>query len=175
MNNSLSTGGGDMLNTKEFRNRMVHAVFNGEETDYDKVIRPVYKTSPSYFALGLFSSMMGILPPILLVVLKGFSVVGSWNVMFILLAISVLFFTVAYFSGKKETNLFNKRNKLLDYEYMLNSEEIEFLKWHRFNIQRESYPVCVIEPMLSTIDDHDYVNKEFVNKTNISNLSKKGK
>jgi len=175
MNNSLSTGGGDMLNTKEFRARMVHAAFNGEETDYYKVIRPVYKTSPSYFALVLFSLMMGILPPILLVILKGFSVVGNWNPLFFLLTVSVLFFTVAYFSGKKETNLVNKRYELLDYDYTLNSEEIEFLKWYRFNIQRESYPVCVIEPMLSSIDSHDYVNKEFVNETNISNLSKKGK
>lgn len=174
MTNSLSIGGGNMLNTKEFRSRMVHAAFNGEEPDYDAVIRPVYKSSPSYFILGLFTLMLGLIPPILLVILQGFSAVVNWNPIFFLLTVSVLFFTVAYFTGKQETKLFHNRNKLLDYDYTLNSEEIDFLKWYRFNIKRDSYPVCIIEQMLSSIDGHNYVNKEFVNEINKLKSSKKG-
>jgi len=175
MNNSSFTGGGDMLNTKEFRTRMVHAAFNGEETDYDVVIRPVYKTSPFFFFLGIFTLMFAILPPSILILTEGLSSVANWNIVPVCLIISLSFFLLAWHLSTKEAKRVKRKHTLMDYEYTLNVEEREYLKWHRFNILCDSYPVCIIEQMLSSIDNHDYVNRNFVNEMNKLNSSEKGK
>lgn len=166
MNNSLSTGGGDMLNTKEFRARMVHAAFNGEETDYQKVISGVDKTAPFWFVLGLMMLVFALLPILIVIFLEGFAAIGSFNPMFVLSSISTLCFIRSYFRGKTESLIAKKKYQLMDYEYTLNPKETEYLMWYRFNIKRDTYPVYIIESMLSNIDRHEYVNNEYINPLN---------
>lgn len=175
MNNSLFIGGGDMLNTKEFRARMVHAAFNGEETDYEAVIKPVEKNSPFFFFFGLFTLIFTILPPSILILTEGLSSVANWSIVPVGLILSLSFFLLTWYLSKKEAKRVKRKHTLMDYEYTLNLEEREYLIWHRFNVLCDSYPVCIIEQMLSSIDSHDYVNRNFVNEMNKLNSTKTGK
>jgi len=166
MTNSLFIGGGDMFGTDDFRNRMVHSAFNGEETDYQKVISGVDKTSQYWFVFGLMMLVFALLPILIVIFLEGFAAIGSFNPMFMLLSISTLCFIRSYFRGKTESLIAKKKYQLMDYEYTLNPKETEYLLWYRFDIKRDTYPVYIIESMLSNIDRHEYVNNEYINPRN---------
>lgn len=163
-----------MLDTKEFRKRMVHCATNGEETDYDEILLGGAKTVPTWFVLGLLFLLFAVLPASIVIFFHGLGGIGTWNTVFVLFALSIAFFTLSYFKGKSESRIIKKKNRLMDYEYTLNPDEKEYLLWYRFNAHRESYPVCVIEAMLANIDRHSHVNKNYVNELNkLSYVSKR--
>ena len=175
MTNSLFIGGGNMFGTDDFRNRMVHSAFNGEETDYWKVLNGVDKTSQYWFVFGLFSLMMAVMPVGIVIFVEGIDVIHNWWPAVIFTIISILCFVRSFIRGKIEKVRVKKKYKLMDYVYTLNPEEKEYLLWYRYNITHTSYPVYVIEQMLSNIDRHSFVNHKLVNEINKIQRTKKDK
>lgn len=151
-----------------FRKQLILAA---SDNKYDSLVtlRGKIASTSSFVALLYFIFMMVFMALMIPIFINWYTgneffhniTVSNWS---FILSASLVSLSIGMIVSRRVKKYNTEYDEILDYGYTLSPEDKCYLEDHGFTLSTDTYPVVVLIPILSVINDIDRVQRNFINK-----------